>query len=232
MRLVFVILCFACLTHASFALSPFALKLQVSRGEYTGWVEVTNNQDKKPIAVELSVHERILNLDGDVTEPLLPNRDFVVYPSELLLYPGEKAKVQVVFNSKEKITSDKAYILQAKEIPLPIPQESPGNKPMIGFNTLVTYRATIALETGKSGSLTFSSSHSLDSGKVELIVENKSSGRVPVEQLYLLVNGKKVTDFSGKNNSIMPGQKRRFVFVYPKALTAKEVRFGTDGPSN
>ena len=229
MRLIFLSLCFACMVHASFSISPFTLMLQVSRGESTGWVEIAPNQDKRPIAVELAVFERILDLNGEVKDTLVPNREFVVYPSEILLYPGEKSKVQVVLNSKAKVESDKAYILQAKEVALPMPMENAGNAASVGFSTLLIYNATIALETGRPGSLTFVSSQVLEGGNVELIVENKSAGRVPADRLYIMAGGKKITEFSGKSNSIMPGQKRRFVFKHNKALTAKDVKFGTDG---
>lgn len=215
--------------NANFMIKPFAVKLQVSKGEFTGWVELAPNQDKRPVAVELSVYERILDMDGVEKDTLVPNKDFVVYPSEVLMYPGEKAKVQVVLNNKANISIDRSYTLLAKEVQLPLPEvDNPGNKVMVGITPLVNYHAVIALETGKPGGLNFVSSKSLDSGKVEVIVENKSAGRVPVDYLYLLVGSSKITDFSGKNNSIMPGQKRRFVFKYNKPPTAADVRFGTD----
>lgn len=220
---------FTCVVNANFMIRPFAVKLQVNKGEYTGWVELSPNQDKRPVAVELSVYERLLDVDGAEKDTLIPNKDFVVYPSEVLLYPGEKAKVQVVLNNKTNLNMDKAYTLLAKEVKLPLPEsENAENKVMIGITPLVNYHAVIALETGKPGSLSFVSSKSLDSGKVEVVVENKSSGRVPTEYLYLLIDNQKIVNFTGKNNSIMPGQRRRFVFKYSKSITAGELRFGTE----
>ena len=225
------LLCFASIAFANFTISPFVLELQVSKGETTGWFEVAN-PSPKPTAVELIVFERILNLDGKIEDSIPPSKDFVVYPSELLLRPNARAKVQVTYSGTARVESDKAYILQAKEIPLPVPQEDPADRFSLGFSTIVAYQPTIALKTGKPGSLTFVSSQALDSGKVEVIVENKSHGRVPLDQLYLLIDNKKITDFTGKSNSIMPGQKRRFVFKHDKPLKASEIRFGTDGIRN
>lgn len=227
MRFLFLFLASA--ACASFYINPFTLRLQVSKGEQTGWVEVIQNSKERPVAIEMGVYERILDLDGDMKDTLVPVKDFVVYPSEILLYPGEKAKVQVVFNSKAKLESDRAYTLLAKEIYIPLPESQESkNKAMVGFSTMVMYHGVIALETGKTGSLSFVSSKGLDSGRVEVVVENKSAGRVPADNLYMLVGGKKIKDFTGKENSIMPGQKRRFIFKHPKPPTAGEVRFGTD----
>jgi hypothetical protein len=59
-------------------------------------------------------------------------------------------------------------------------------------------------------------------------VENKSSGRVPASYLYIMADGKKITEFAGGGNSIMPGQKRRFTFKHSKPLSAKEFNWGTN----
>ncbi len=225
MPLLLILLCFS-FAAASFTISPQHLVLKVNTGERLGWVEITH-AGKTPTAVELSVHERILDLDGVlINDSLRKSEDFTVYPSQILLYPGNRVKAQVVLKGKERINADKAYILYAKEVPFDFPNEE--EKLSINVSLTLNYQTIIALETNKPGSLKFVSSKALDSGKVEVIVENKSSGRVPVGRLYIMAGNKKITDFTRGVNSIMPGQKRRFVFEHDKPLKEKDFRYDMD----
>jgi len=228
MPLLLILLCFS-FACASYTISPQRLIFKVNTGERVGWADIVNT-GKVPIAVELSVRERILDLDGNlISDSLRKNEDFTIYPSQILLYPGNTAKAQVVLKGKERINADKAYILHAIEVPFDFPKEDvPETKISVGLSMTVGYQAVILLETNKPGSLKFISSKTLDSGKVEVMVENKSSGRVPTDRLYIMAGNKKITEFTGKGNSIMPGQKRRFVFKHDKPLTEKEFRYDMD----
>ncbi len=226
MPLLLILLCFS-FVGASFTISPQHLILKVNTGEKVGWVELTHT-GKAPIAVELTVHERILDLDGNlINDSLRKSDDFTVYPSQILLYPGNRVKSQVVLKSKERINADKAYILYAKETPFNFSKENAG-KVSVGLSMTVNYQTIIALETDKPGSLKFVSSKALNYGNIEVIVENNSSGRVPVKRLYIMAGNKKITEFTGKENSIMPGQKRRFTLKHDKPLTEKEFRYDMD----
>jgi len=222
MRSLFL-LCFAFITvHAGFSVRPVILKINVGRGDYNGWVEVAHTSGKLPHAVELTVKERDLDLDGNVKQDQSTVNDFTIYPSQILLTPGKSVNVQIIYKG-QKIEADKAYVLQVKERDLPEGQKE--EKLTMGIAVRVNYNVGILMDTGKSSSLTFVSSKALDSGKVEVIMENKSKGRFSLKNLKLYAKGNKVLDF-GDVNSIMPGQQRRFVFKYDKPLTAKEVRFG------
>jgi P pilus assembly chaperone PapD len=227
--LIPIILIAAQAVQAGFTIDPQNLIFKVSRGERMGWIELTHTGGP-PIAVELTAHKRILNLDGELMgDSLQKVDDFMIYPAQVLLYPGGKAKAQVVLRGKQSITADKAYILFAKEVPFDFPSEEWRGKASTDISMTVAFQTIIALETNKSGSLTFVSSKALDSGYVDVIVENKSSGRVSTEYIYIMAGSKKITEFTNNSgNSIMPGQKRRFIFKHSKPLTAKEFNWGTN----
>jgi len=208
--------------YANFTISPQALSLYVNKGERVGWVELSNDGNI-PVAVELSVHERILDLNGVIVQDSIRKvDDFVINPSQVLLYPGNKVQVQVILKGKGKITQDKAYFLDSRRVPFDFPSEEKTKELDVGLSMNIAYKTIIALETGRPGSISFVSSKALDSGMVELIVENKSLGRFVTTNYYIMVGNKKITEITGKGNSIMPGQKRRFVFKHEKPLTAKE----------
>jgi hypothetical protein len=130
-----------------------------------------------------------------------------------------------VYNSKQKVTADKAYFLFSKEAPLTIDDGDGSGGVRTGIKTLMSYYTVISLETGNQGRLTFVSSHTIENGKIEVIVENRSRGRVPVDRMVLTIGGQNITNFTGVKNSIMPGQRRRFTFDYPRAVTASDIKF-------
>jgi P pilus assembly chaperone PapD len=226
MMRMLLILCLACFAHANFSVSPAILKIPVHKGEYAGWIDVSHAGGKKPVAIELTMYERILDLDGNEKENTVPNKDFVIYPVRILLSPGQGARAQLVYRGKEKIESDRAYFMLAKEVPLPnTGGAEDDNKVTVGLSVKINYNVAILMETNKPGALAFVSSRSLDSGLVELIMENKGKGRFSLADTHILANGKKITEFTGRKNSVMPGQKRRFIFKHEKPLTAEEVKF-------
>jgi P pilus assembly chaperone PapD len=210
--------------HAGFSAKPPIVTMNVSRGEYNGWAEIAHTSGNLPHAVELTVKERILDLDGNIVkDTIAPAKDFIIHPANILLAPGKTVKVQIVYKGP-KIEADKVYTLHVKEIALPEGQKEQAIT--MGLAVRVNYNVGILMNTGKPPSMAFVSSKALDSGKVEVIMENKGKGKFLLENINLYANNSKALEFKAKVNSVMPGQQRRFVFDYHKPLTAKEVYFG------
>ncbi len=222
MPLLFILF-LACLANASFNISPTVIKMRVSRGEYNTWAEIGHSSGNI-VPVELIMYERIIDFDGNIKDTIVPTKDFVINPSQILLSPNQKVKVQIVYRARQKVDTDRVYSLMAKERPIPEGAEET-SEATAGIVVLVNYNVPVALETGKPGILNFVSSKSLDSGKVELIMENKGKGRFSFEDMNLYVGKEKIAEFTGGKNSVMPGQKRRFVFKHPKPLKANEAYF-------
>jgi len=223
MRL-FLILFLACFAYANYEVNPSILKMKISRGEYNGWVDITHSGGQKPVAVELSAYERILDLDGNVKDTLIPNKDFVIYPSQILLSPKGMQKVQIIYKGKDKILTDKVYSLLVQEKALPEGKLGE-NEVKVGLNLMVNYNVAILMESGKNSDLKFVSSKTLDSGKVEVIMENKGAGRFSFLDKELYIGKEKISTYTGNKNAVMPGQQRRFIFKYPRAIKANEIRF-------
>ena len=220
-----ILLCFTIAVHANFSIEPATITIRIDRGENSAWLDVVHTGGTRPVAVELGVFERNLDMDGDlIRDPMKPSSDFVVHPAQIILQPGEQARVQVVYAGRQRGAVDKAYILLSQEVPLPLDEEGEGVR--VGIRTLMNYYTVLAVSTGKPGRLTFVSSKAIGDGKVEVIVENKSGGRVPVNRLTVNVGREKIENVTVGRNSIMPGQQRRLVFEYGRAVTAKEVTFG------
>jgi P pilus assembly chaperone PapD len=216
---------------ANFEVSPFVLKLRSGQGQLSGWFEVKPNQDQRPVAVELTLLERVLDINGTEDMNSRESKDLTIYPSQLVVYPGETVKVQVVWAGASAPIADRAYTVLAKEVPVSGVQSNSKDKVEINFKTLVRYRCVVAVETGKKGSLSVVSTKKLDSAQTEIIVENRGAGRIPMDGFRLFIGGKKFENFPGLGNAIMPGDKRRFILPLTTPPNASDIRFGaTDGP--
>lgn len=225
MRLFFFLCLASMAAHAGFSVKPAdVIKMNVGRGEYNSYIELAHTDGNIPHALELTVYERELDLNGNIKNEQNLVKDFTIVPSQILLIPGKSINAQIIYKGK-KIEADKVYFLKVKELPLPEGQKE--STLSIGLAIKINYNLAILMDTGKKTSaLTFVSSKALDSGKVEVIMENKGQGRFSFKEKSLYANGKKVLEFLGEINSVMPGQQRRFVFDYDKPLTAKEIRIG------
>jgi P pilus assembly chaperone PapD len=190
-------------------------------GENSAWLELVHTGGG-PMAIELTVLERELDLDGEIIMgDMKTSTDFIVHPAQIILYPGERARAQVMFRGAT--TADRAYFLFSKETPLHLSEEGEGVR--MGVITLMNYYTVLAVSTGRPGRLTFVSSRMIGSDTVEVIVENASNGRVQGTNLAIVIGDERITNFTGKKNSIMPGQRRRFTFRHPRPLSAGDIRF-------
>jgi P pilus assembly chaperone PapD len=210
--------------RGAFTLEPAQIVFLADMGEKTAFVEIVHTSGG-PAAVQLSVYDRVLDIDGKlVSGGMAASSDFIVYPAQVILYPGERQTVQIQYRAKKKITEDRAYVLLSQEVPIDVSEDSDGSG--ISLKLLTDYYTLLALVTNKPGKLVFVSSKTLEGGKIEVIAENRGAGRVKMDDIGLVVGGKAVRDFTGASNSIMPGSRRRFTFEWPRAVSAKDVRFG------
>lgn len=209
--------------RAAFTIEPALITFLADKGEKMTFVEIVH-VGGGPAAVQLSVLERRLDIDGQLVKEGVPKSlDFIVHPAQVILYPKERANVQIQYRGKGKITADKAYVLHSEEVPIDVGEEDQGVN--VKVRMVTNYYTVILLDAAKSGRLVFVSSKSIGGGRIEVVAENKGAGRVSKDKLRITVGGRPVTEFTGKSNSIMPGQIRRFTFEYPRAVTDKEVKF-------
>jgi len=209
--------------QAAFTIEPAIITFFADKGEKTVFVQIVHSGGD-PAAIQLNVLERQLDIDGNLIQKgLSKSSDFIVHPAQVILYPKERATVQVQYKVKGRVAADRTYALYSQEVPLNIDRDE-GDITM-SVKMLTNYYTVISLETGKPGKLVFVSSKAIGDGKIEVLAENRGAGRVKIENLNLIVGGKLIRDMTGKSNSIMPGQTRRFTFEWPRAVTDKEVRF-------
>jgi P pilus assembly chaperone PapD len=208
---------------AAFTIEPALITFFADRGEKTAFVEIVHTGGG-PAAIQVSALKRLLDIDGALLKgEMSKSSDFVVHPAQVILYPKERATVQVQYRGKGKVGKDMAYMLYSQEVPIDVARDDDEGR--MEVNILTNYYTVISLDTGKPGKLVFVSSKSIGSGKVEVIAENRGAGRVQIDKLGITVGGRRITAYTGASNSIMPGTQRRFTFEWPQAVTARDVRF-------
>jgi len=105
-------------TQAAFTIEPAIITFFVDRGEKAAYVELVHSGGD-PAAVQMSVHERKLDINGEFIMNLgAKSPDFIVHPAQAILYPKERATVQIQYRSKGKITADRAFVLHSQEVPI------------------------------------------------------------------------------------------------------------------
>ncbi len=81
------------------------------------------NNEPQPIAVEVGVKKRSIDINGVETEGDVPDGWFIIYPSQLLLNPGEEEVVRIAWMNKVKVTTEMPFRFVVSQIKLLDPEE-------------------------------------------------------------------------------------------------------------
>jgi fimbrial chaperone protein len=112
--------------QAGYSLNPLITILEVSKKQMSAEVVVKFEGDvKAPIALELKVKGREVSLDG---KTVLYHDDksednFVIYPAQIVLMPGEMQRVQVKWVGDSIPSKEIVYGLIAEEAPIKVGDE-------------------------------------------------------------------------------------------------------------
>ena len=201
------------------------------RSGRTRTVLITNkNQDL--IAVELAILSRNIDLDGNEPEGGASS-DFDVYPSQLLINPGEEAYVTLIWKG-DMPKKELAYRIESKDIPF-----NDSSQVKMGLVKLLVGRrylnaAYVTPPGAKPNIQLFSMVPSANGDQKELVVTLENTGTAhkvvsnfAVNVTHRVEGGREVvlsqpvvlTDpkFRQKVN-ILPDGKRRFIMAWPENL--------------
>lgn len=192
------------------------------------------NKGQDILAVEVGVLSRAIDLDGNEPESA-PSLDFDVYPSQLLINPGEEASVTLLWKGTSVVpTQEVAYRIETKEIPF-----NDSSQVKVGAVQLLVGRryltaAYVTPPGAKPNLRLYSLVPSGNEGQRELVVtlENAGTAHQIVSNFAVTVTHRVeggrdlplsspvvITDpvFRQKVN-ILPDGKRRFVIPWPSNL--------------
>jgi P pilus assembly chaperone PapD len=106
-----------------------------------------NDDRNAPKPIEITISERELTLDGTVTYPSSKGADdFVVYPSQFILYPGDTKKVQVQWVGAKPPAKETSFGFIATQLPLNLEEKAEKPKtPVAKVEVLTRYEGIIVV---------------------------------------------------------------------------------------
>lgn len=193
-----------------------------------------------PIPVEINVSARELNLEGTVTYPSSAGADdFVVYPSQFILYPGDTKKVQVQWVGTKVPDREISLGFIATQVPLTfIPPSEKPTKPITRVEMVTRYegilvvrpkniKPSVVVDTAYARKDTAGANH------LVMILNNKGTGMQSLKNLYYSVapldkNGKirlsekiqpkLAAPSNATNQSLLAGFRRKVEIPWPAEL--------------
>ncbi len=180
-------------------LEPAQKKMsQVITVKYEGGSTAPKTQElgpsrSDPVPVEISVVKREIALDGTISYPTeKQDDDFVVYPSQLILYPGDLQKVQVQWVGSKIPSAETVYGLIAMQLPINLPVDENVKTPIGSMNLLTRYEGIVVMRpAGIKPQVNVDTSFALkdSAGNTHLIsiLNNKGNGLLSFKKLRLTV---------------------------------------------
>lgn len=213
-----------------------------------------DNNENTPVPVEISISAREVTPDGSVIYPSSQGADdFVVYPSQFILYPGDSKRIQVQWVGSAIPGKETSFGFISTQLPLDIksPKETP--KTAVGIVQVSTrYEGIIVVRpSGVKPDVIVDTAYSRrDSAGTSLVVvlNNKGTGMQPLKSMSLFVSPidpagkvrfdqkvliKEIKPSKASNQSLLAGFKRMVSVPWPTDLPVGPVRVAavfTDAP--
>ena len=207
---------------------------------------LTSEKQEKPVPVEITVCERHIDPEGKDTEGD-PVKEFLVYPSHVILKPGDTRTIRVVWKGGKQLEQEKAYRLVASSLPLPV--ESPDKKEGeegLAVNIALGTRYVNSLYVAPKGAkpkiaCRAAYTHPDDAGWVVIELENVGNAHQFLEELSLQLEGEGGVKWQvtkevfkkqyGTGVNILPHQTRKIKFPSDQ-LTSSGSLSPKNGPAD
>ncbi len=192
--------------------------------------QVVNDEDDR-IAVEVTVVERHMNLDGEETYQPAED-DFLIYPAQIILEPGATQVVRVTWLGDPEPAQELAFRLVAEQLPINLvdPNEPAPVRPVGQVQILLRYMGSLFVRpAGTQAAVSIESvvsqadAQGADAVAITFANTGNASASLRDLSLSLTAQGQSVTlssedlkDMAG--TTVLPGQSRRYVLPRPATL--------------
>lgn len=182
---------FACKALA-FQLSPMVIQFSPEGARKTQVLTLENNGGEK-VPLQIEAFSRHMDAKGE--EVRQPTTDFVIYPEQVVLLPGEKRNVRLTWGGTIENAQEKAYRIVATQVPVNFKEKNAQSKKSgVSLNFLLQYVASAYVSPeGAVAKIKVKSVKALTDKKIELILKNEGTAHqvLHVKELSFL-DGKKV----------------------------------------
>ncbi|CAD5962397.1 fimbrial biogenesis chaperone [Planktothrix agardhii] len=219
----------------AFKLEPISRVFEPAGAGATQSYEVINDSAEQ-IAVELSMAERKISLEGQETTESADD-DFLVYPSQIVLPPQGVQSVRVTWLGNPNPEKELAYRIIAEQLPINLnnPEESQAETTSGGVKVMFRYMGSVYIRPKNAESKVVLNGITHEKGtdgndRLVITFDNQGTRRAVLSELNLNLTSQgsqltlKPEQLEGVNNGvILAGNQRRFSMPWPQQLPIGEV---------
>lgn len=131
------------LPAAAYTVSPSVVNLNSTGTSSSAFVQLTN-KGIKPVAIEFSIHQHTKDIKGNAVRGLDASDDFIIYPAQVVMMPGDEVSVQVLWIGESALKVERAYSLTTNEVAIP-KQDQPetGSGVRVNITVLMNYEGRV-----------------------------------------------------------------------------------------
>ncbi|MCB8764730.1 fimbrial biogenesis chaperone [Planktothrix agardhii] len=219
----------------AFKLDPISRVFEPAGAGATQSYEVINDSAEQ-IAVELSMAERKISLEGQETTESADD-DFLVYPSQIVLPPQGVQSVRVTWLGNPNPEKELAYRIIAEQLPINLnnPEESQAETTSGAVKVMFRYMGSVYIRPKNAESKVVLNGITHEKGtdgndRLVITFDNQGTRRAVLSELNLNLTSQgsqltlKPEQLEGVNNGvILAGNQRRFSIPWPQQLPIGEV---------
>lgn len=219
----------------AFRLEPISRVFEPAGAGATQSYEVINDSEEQ-IAVELSMAERKISLEGQETTESADD-DFLVYPSQIVLPPQGVQSVRVTWLGNPNPEKELAYRIIAEQLPINLkqPEESQAETISGAIKVMFRYIGSVYIRPKNAESKVVLNGITHEKGtdgndRLVITFDNQGTRRAVLSELNLNLTSQgsqltlKPEQLEGVNNGvILAGNQRRFSMPWPQQLPIGEV---------
>ncbi|MCF3625546.1 fimbria/pilus periplasmic chaperone [Planktothrix agardhii 1801] len=219
----------------AFKLDPISRVFEPAGAGATQSYEVINDSAEQ-IAVELSMAERKISLEGQETTESADD-DFLVYPSQIVLPPQGVQSVRVTWLGNPNPEKELAYRIIAEQLPINLnnPEESQAETTSGAVKVMFRYIGSVYIRPKNAESKVVLNGITHEKGtdgndRLVITFDNQGTRRAVLSELNLNLTSQgsqltlKPEQLEGVNNGvILAGNQRRFSMPWPQQLPIGEV---------
>jgi fimbrial chaperone protein len=250
-RKLFAVMFYLPLKTCAYAVFPSIVTLR-TRGDNSSTFIHLESKGLNATAVEITIREHAKDLQGQILGGRAVNQDFIIYPSQVVMVPGDAVSVQLRWIGDSTFKTERVYTLTTREVPLPpaIGEEIEFDNPMHADATVLMHyevRVYVAPPDAKSHvvieSLVDRSSGSMEDNdsstegfpQLEILVANRGTAHESLANMTVVLaptdaplNRHPVTltsrDIPGMKAHLLAGERRRLSFPRPPELPSGPLR--------
>jgi fimbrial chaperone protein len=234
----------------AYTVEPSLLRLGVGSGDSSTFLRLSNRATE-PTAIEIVINEFDRDLDGRGVTGRPADDEFIVYPAQMILMPGDEASVQVRWIGETVLNVERTFALTTREVSIPRQdQERPeigegigeGVRINVNVNVLTNYDVRIYVTPrGAKPKVTVEAASArtqAEGNLLEVRLANQGTAHHPLKDLSLVLmpldpsgaslRQSPVTlaarDVPGMSAALLAGGRRRLLIPWPAGLPAGSVR--------